>query len=221
MMRTWQQASYRCEDGASIAVNTRGKIAHLKFKDQSYDMKQLDSDSTAGTTYSSGTVDWTVHGENAVLEEHANPEKTVTLAKGCRLESKSTEDGSSGAVKTPDPPGSQTSVVLSGTVSYLQRIAMPPSAVVTVTLQDVSLADAPAKIISKQTINFGDRQVPIPFELRFDKAQIDPQHLYSVAARIEVEGRVRFTSDSAHQVLTHGNPTSGVNLRLVPADSHP
>ncbi|MHC6802504.1 YbaY family lipoprotein, partial [Vibrio antiquarius] len=33
---------------------------------------------------------------------------------------------------------------ITGTVAYRERIALPPNAVVTVALEDVSLADAPA-----------------------------------------------------------------------------
>lgn len=33
---------------------------------------------------------------------------------------------------------------ITGTVAYRERIALPPNAVVTVTLEDVSLADAPS-----------------------------------------------------------------------------
>lgn len=36
--------------------------------------------------------------------------------------------------------------VISGTVSYRERIALPENAVVTVTLEDISLADAPSTL---------------------------------------------------------------------------
>ena len=40
---------------------------------------------------------------------------------------------------------------LDGEVFYLQRIALPPSVVLSVTLQDVSLADAPPLAIARQS----------------------------------------------------------------------
>jgi len=54
---------------------------------------------------------------------------------------------------------------VTGTVTYLQRIAPPPDAVVDVTLADVSLQDAPALTIAEQTLT-EPGQVPIPFERR-------------------------------------------------------
>ena len=47
--------------------------------------------------------------------------------------------------------GTTTSKV-TGSVTYRERIALPPSAVVTVKLLDVSRADAPAELIAEQVI---------------------------------------------------------------------
>jgi len=91
-------------------------------------------------------------------------------------------------------------------VSYLSRMALPAIAIIEVKVQDVSLADAPAKMIAKEEIAMGERQVPVPFELKFDPAKIDPKHTYTVSARILVDGELRFRSDKAYAVLTRGNP---------------
>lgn len=40
---------------------------------------------------------------------------------------------------------------IQGNVTYRERIALPDDAKVTVTLEDVSLADAPAEVLSRQT----------------------------------------------------------------------
>src|SRR5690606_14129697 len=45
-------------------------------------------------------------------------------------------------------PAAKTS--LDGEVFYLQRIALPPTAILSVSLQDVSLADAPAVVLDEQ-----------------------------------------------------------------------
>ncbi|MER2536371.1 MAG: YbaY family lipoprotein, partial [Rhizobiaceae bacterium] len=63
---------------------------------------------------------------------------------------------------------------VSGEASYRERIALPPNAVLTVQLADVSLADAPAGIVAVQTISPAG-QVPISFELSFDTAAIQPR----------------------------------------------
>ena len=47
---------------------------------------------------------------------------------------------------------------------YRERIALPPNAVLSVQLADVSLADAPAAILGEQKIDPAG-QVPIKFEI--------------------------------------------------------
>lgn len=52
---------------------------------------------------------------------------------------------------TPAPtPASRATVT--GTVTYRERIALPPGATVTVRLQDVSRADAPAEVLAEEMI---------------------------------------------------------------------
>jgi len=60
-------------------------------------------------------------------------------------------------------------------------------------------------MITKEEIALGERQVPVPFELKFDPGKIDPKHMYSVRASILVNGELRFVSDKAYPVLTRGN----------------
>ena len=52
---------------------------------------------------------------------------------------------------------------VTGTVTYRERIALTPEAMVEVQLLDVSIADASAKLIAEQTIK-PQHQVPIPFD---------------------------------------------------------
>jgi uncharacterized lipoprotein YbaY len=116
------------------------------------------------------------------------------------------------AAKPTPSPG-----VVTGTVTYLQRIALPPQVSVLVKLEDVSLQDAPAKLISAQRIELGGKQVPIPFELRYDPAKIDPKHTYNVSARIVLGDQLLFASDTAHRVITDNNPSSvEIIVRSVP-----
>jgi len=126
---------------------------------------------------------------------------TASIVKGCELD----QPSHAAAV-----PGS-----LSGTVGYAVRMALPPSAIIEVKLQDVSRTDVSATVIGEEKITVGERQVPVPFELKFDPAKIDPQHAYSVSARILVDGQLRFISDRAYPVLTQGNPVR-VELLLKP-----
>ena len=104
--------------------------------------------------------------------------------------------------------GSGQQGVVTGTVSYRQRIALSPDAVVQVQLQDVSRADAPAIVVAEQTIEPKGKQVPIPFTLNYDPARINERSRYVVRAKILVGTTLRFSSTKAYPVITGGNPSN-------------
>lgn len=94
--------------------------------------------------------------------------------------------------------------VVTGTVYYRERIMLVPGSVLEVVLEDVSLADAPAvQIAAYRKEDPGSP--PFAFELPFDPATIDERHTYGARARITVDGRLRFISDTAHHVITRDN----------------
>jgi uncharacterized lipoprotein YbaY len=101
----------------------------------------------------------------------------------------------------------QAADAVTGTVTYLERIALPPNAVVIVRLVDVSRADAPGVILAEQQITTGGQQPPFAFTLTYDSARIDPRGTYAVQARIEVDGQLWFISTDRYAVITQGNPT--------------
>jgi putative lipoprotein len=203
MRRAIRRLTYVCEGDTKVLVGTSGGTTRVAFKDHIYIMKQVEA--ASGTKYSDGSVVWWIKGEEGSLEDDSKPEKKQLLAKDCHLQT---------PVVPPTNVAATSTATVSGTVSYVQRIAMPPEAVLIVQLQDISQADAASKPIAEQKITFGQRQVPIPFELTFDPAKIDQKHGYSISARILTGNDVRFISDKSHPVLTQGNP-SKVDLILV------
>lgn len=116
------------------------------------------------------------------------------------------------ACTTTAPVESAESFV-TGTVTYRERMALPPDAVFQIQLQDVSLADAPARVIATQRIE-QPGQVPIAFSLAYDPAGIDPVNRYALGARIESDGRLMFINDTHTPVLTHGSGDT-VDMVLV------
>ena len=105
-------------------------------------------------------------------------------------------------------PAARTAAV-TGTVVWRERIMLPPQTKVIVRLQDVSLADAPARLISEAVI---PAQVPpVAFSLGYDPAQISPSARIAVSARVEVDGQLRFINDSHIAVINDG-PTQGVEV---------
>lgn len=109
---------------------------------------------------------------------------------------------------TPAPKAS-----LEGEVFYLQRIALPPTAILSVSLQDISLADAPATVIDEQRGPV-QGQVPLPFHLSYDPLKIEPNHRYSINARIEVDGKLLFITTENHAVRLDGSDPQPLKVRV-------
>lgn len=106
-----------------------------------------------------------------------------------------------------------TKASLDGEVFYLQRIALPPTATLSVSLQDVSLADAPAVLLDEHQGPV-QGQVPLPFHLSYDPAQVKPGHRYAVSARIEVDGQLMFITTEHHPVKLDGSDPQPMNIRV-------
>ena len=110
--------------------------------------------------------------------------------------------------------GKSPNASVRGTVTYRERLALTPGAKLVVELRDVSYADAAAPLIARQTIS-DPGQVPIKFEVGYNRDDIDSRNVYSISARIiESDGRLAFTNDTAYEVITRGNPNK-VDMVLV------
>lgn len=112
---------------------------------------------------------------------------------------------------TPSPTATVAS--LDGEVFYLQRIALPPDATLSVSLQDVSLADAPATVLGEQSGPING-QVPLPFHLSYDPTQVKPGHRYAVSARIEADGQLMFITTEQHPVQLDGKDPQPLKIRV-------
>lgn len=118
----------------------------------------------------------------------------------------------------PEPPAPENTKI-SGTVTYRERLALPQDAVVEVVLQDVSRADARAPSIARTALSPAGREIPLPFELRYDPAMIVPSHRYAVRATIRNADGLLFTSTTTAPVLTggHGQTVDLVLSRVQPS----
>ncbi|WP_417883931.1 YbaY family lipoprotein [Vibrio rumoiensis] len=104
---------------------------------------------------------------------------------------------------------------ITGSVLYRERIALPDTAVISVTLEDVSLADKAAEVIATDSFVTGGKQVPFEFKLDYDASKIVPNHRYNVRAKIAVDGKLRFTTDTFTPVITDANKTQKVQLMMI------
>lgn len=106
--------------------------------------------------------------------------------------------------------------IVSGTLTYLPRIALGPGSLIEVFLQDTSKADAPAETLGTWSLTTQDEQVPLDWLIPYNPEKILEQNTYTVRATIkDPQGRLIFTTTTVNPVITRGNPTT-LDLVLDP-----
>ena len=104
-------------------------------------------------------------------------------------------------------------VSVTGSVTYRERIALPPTAQIEITLADVSLMDAPSKTIARQSFTADGRQVPFAFTMTVDQRPLGPRHSYAVSARItDATGKLMFITDTRNSVAFDGRRTIDMGM---------
>lgn len=111
------------------------------------------------------------------------------------------------------PPACYTT--LEGEVFYMQRIALPLGAHLSVSLEDVSWADASSVILASHAGPV-EGNVPLPFSLSYDLEQIIPGHSYAVSARIELDGELLFINTEHHGVTLDGQDPQPLRIKVDP-----
>ena len=95
--------------------------------------------------------------------------------------------------------------VIAGEVRFARDVTLPEGAVVTVRLQDTSLADASAVELGRAVISDADR-LPVRFRIEYDPDQISQGNEYSLSARVTLGDELLYVNDTVHTVLTRGAP---------------
>ncbi|OUS36998.1 hypothetical protein A9Q94_07320 [Rhodobacterales bacterium 56_14_T64] len=103
-----------------------------------------------------------------------------------------------------------------GSVTYLQRIAVPPDAKLLVELRDVSLMDVASKLVASQEYDLTG--VPTDYELSFLNSEILANNSYAVSARITQGDKLLFITDTAYPVLTRG-ASDTADMIVIPVTS--
>jgi putative lipoprotein len=200
----WQRFDYACENSAKIVVYLHDDSAKVYYQDHLYLMRQTPA--ADGARYSDGKIVWWSKGENGFLqEEDTAASEGQRIAKNC--------------YRVASPGAALSYSTVSGTLTYLVRMALPAQALVQVQLLDLTRGEsaaAPGALVAEEKFALGQRNVPVTFTLKVDSAKIDPKHTYGVNARISLMGQVRFANEEPFKVLTQGNPTK-VHMVLLPA----
>ncbi|MBU3032012.1 YbaY family lipoprotein [Paracoccus marinaquae] len=104
--------------------------------------------------------------------------------------------------------------ILSGTVTYRERRALPPGATVTVQIEDVSRADARAQVIGETSLA-ADGSVPFAYRISYDPADILPGHSYAMRAQITLGERLLFINTTRHSVFADGPDMTDILVEQV------
>jgi putative lipoprotein len=118
-----------------------------------------------------------------------------------------------GCNTTPIDPLDRLPAV-AGTVTYRERIALTPLAVLEAELFALPPGGQLQVVGASALTNPG--QVPIAFRIVYNPGRIQPSTAYYVRARIIDGNRVAFVTPEPVAVLTLGAPSEGLNLVLAP-----
>ena len=90
-----------------------------------------------------------------------------------------------------------------GTATFRDRVTLPADAVFEASLEDVTLAGGPGSVVGRARVERPGN--PIHFTIDYDASRIDPQHVYTVRARVLVGSKQRYAANHSGLVLTWGN----------------
>ena len=107
--------------------------------------------------------------------------------------------------------------LITGVVTFRERMAVPPEAEVRVSLEDVSLADVAAETIAETRFRAAGGP-PYAFAITYDPGQIDPRRRYSLRASIRLGDQLLFTTTEAIPAFDR---TSGVEIPVRRAAGRP
>lgn len=91
-------------------------------------------------------------------------------------------------------------LTLTGTVTLRQPAELPGDALLTVTLEDVSRADAPAVTLAQSQTTLHGRQAPIGFSLVYPGPAVQPGAVYAARARATLGERLLYTTTENYRV---------------------
>lgn len=80
-------------------------------------------------------------------------------------------------------------------------MALPPNAVLTVTVSDASMADAPSKVIAQKAVRTEGKQAPFSFVLPFNPADIQPNARLLLSAAITIDDKMVFVTDTVKPII--------------------
>lgn len=103
---------------------------------------------------------------------------------------------------------------VSGTIWIKKKVALPPDAVLTVTLSDASLADAPSKVLAQRAVRTEGKQAPFSFVLPYNPSDVQPNARILLSAAVTINDKLVFITDTVQEAVNKGG--TKIDLTLVP-----
>ncbi len=162
--------------------------------------------------YQVGVVDGVLFDLGDELQQQADDNGVVTMLiqnrRDRRLENVRVQLDRAGGFNGPNR------TIVTGTVSYRERIALPPRCVLSVELVELDRRGQRIRTVDSRRVAVGSQNT-IAFELNYDARDIIPNRRYAVEARIRDDARTIMQNRSTYYVLTDNAP-SHVDIRVQP-----
>lgn len=139
---------------------------------------------------------------------------------GCATHQQTPPPDSPNSTASPSMRPAITGPNVSGVVNISQNVALPPDAVLTVTLSDASQPNAPSRVIAQKVARTVGKQAPFSFILPYNPQDIQPNARIILSAAVTINDRLVFITDNIKEVVTHAMGTRA-DLNLVPVTSVP
>jgi len=132
------------------------------------------------------------------------------------------EDGAPPLDCRSEPPMAMAGIA-TGIVVSRARMALPPGAMVTVELRDVSRADAPAPLLARTVLKPRGNQVPLWWRLDYAPARAKPPAQPGLSARVtDAAGHLIWISDTFTPLpVTTTHEHAEAEIVLVPVRAAP
>ena len=110
----------------------------------------------------------------------------------------------------PLVPIQTNTAYITGSVTHLEKIALPDDAILTVSLDKFTSSEHFS--LSEVSLRLGGAQVPFEFTIPYSNRWIEGETTYGVRAEIRSGMNILFESNAHEMVITNGNTTAHMTL---------
>ena len=201
-----ERLPYTCDNGSRIDISFSTPVdgrpsASLHFADTSITLPQVPA--ASGAAYRQDGIGLHTKDDEAIFED----------GKGNLRHCLRGEKPPASAASTA---ATSSFIDITGSVSYLVRMALPRDAVLTLRVQDTLRLGAQPRTLAEQSIPLDGQQVPIAFQMLVDRDLLRKKARLTVSARIERAGKVLFVHDKVYPAQTDGQALP-LEITLKPA----